>query len=154
MMDLYLHMGVALILVSGLILLLGTVVKKRQDKGSLMKIMGYQSLGPKKGLAMVRVGQEMLLVGVTATDVKLLKSLDPDASLATDTHREPAGAQSAAEPALVDPGPEAPRFDEELAQAQYARPARTAKVLVADAATNLNKLKALKDYLVCSSLTR
>lgn len=76
MIDIYLHIGVALIFVSGLILLLGLFFKKRQDKESLMKIMGYQSLGPKKGIAMVRVGPEMLLVGVTATDVKLLKAMD------------------------------------------------------------------------------
>ena len=76
MIDIYLHMGVALILVSGLILLLGLFFKKRQDKESLMKIMGYQSLGPKKGIAMVKVGPEVLLVGVTATDIKLLKAMD------------------------------------------------------------------------------
>jgi|GEM_PF-655343 len=76
MIDIYLHMGVALILVSGLIFLLGLFFKKRQDKESLMKIMGYQSLGPKKGIAMVKVGPEVLLVGVTATDIKLLKSMD------------------------------------------------------------------------------
>jgi flagellar biogenesis protein FliO len=76
MIDIYLHMGVALILVSGLIFLLGLFFKKRQDKESLMKIMGYQSLGPKKGIAMVKVGPEVLLVGVTATDIKLLKAMD------------------------------------------------------------------------------
>jgi len=76
MIDIYLHMGVALILVSGLIFLLGFFFKKRQDKVSLMKIMGYQSLGPKKGIAMVKVGPEVLLVSVTATDIKLLKAMD------------------------------------------------------------------------------
>jgi flagellar biogenesis protein FliO len=76
MIDLYLQTGIALILVSGLIVLLGLFTKKRQDKANLMNIMGYQSLGPKKGLAMVRVGEEVILVGVTATDVKLLKSMD------------------------------------------------------------------------------
>ncbi|HYA86424.1 MAG TPA: flagellar biosynthetic protein FliO [Nitrospirota bacterium] len=76
MIDLYLHMGVALILVSGLIFLLGLFIKKKQDKSSLMKVMGYQSLGPKKGMAMVKVGQEVLLLGVTTNDVKLLKTLN------------------------------------------------------------------------------
>jgi flagellar biogenesis protein FliO len=76
MMDLYLHMGLALIAVSGLVLVLGYVLKKRQGGDGLMKVMGYQSLGPKKGIAMVKVGAEVLLVGVTATDVKLLKSMD------------------------------------------------------------------------------
>lgn len=76
MMDLYLQMGLALILVSGLILIMGLFIKKRQDREGLMHVMGYQSLGPKKGIAMVKVGQEILLVGVTATDIKLLKSVD------------------------------------------------------------------------------
>jgi len=77
MTDLYLHMGIALILVSGLILLIGYALRKRQGHESLMKIMGYQSLGPKKGIAMVKIGPEVLLVGVTATDIKLLKTMDP-----------------------------------------------------------------------------
>jgi flagellar protein FliO/FliZ len=76
MIELYLQMGLALIFVSGLILTLGFFLKKRQEKESLMRVMGYQSLGPKKGIAMVRIGGEVLLVGVTATDIKLLKTVD------------------------------------------------------------------------------
>lgn len=75
MIELYLQMGVALVLVSGLILLLGFAMKKKQTGKSIMKVLGYQSLGPKKGIAMVKVGQEVLVIGVTATDVKLLKTL-------------------------------------------------------------------------------
>jgi len=41
-----------------------------------VKITGDQSLGPKKGIAMVKVGPEVLLVGVTTTDIKLLKAKD------------------------------------------------------------------------------
>jgi flagellar biogenesis protein FliO len=76
MTELYLQMGIALVLVSGLILLLGLFVRKRQDKDCLMRVMGYQSLGPKKGIAMVKAGNEVLLVGVTASDVKLLKTVE------------------------------------------------------------------------------
>ena len=76
MTNLYLQTGTGLVLVVGVILLLGTFLKKRQEKDGLMKIMGYQSLGAKKGIAMVKIGQEVLLVSVTATDVKLLKTLD------------------------------------------------------------------------------
>jgi len=144
MMDFYLQMGIALILVSGSIVLFGLFVRKRQDKEGLMKIMGYQSLGPKKGLAMVRVGQEVLLVGVTATDVKLLKSMD-----------RPLGGAGAAEPAVladteactVARTASRPRFDDELAREQA--PAK-GRVIVADVSTALNRLKALKDQLVCS----
>lgn len=87
MMDLYLHMGAALAVVSGLILALGWALKKRQRDDGLMKVMGFQSLGPKKGIAMVKVGGEVLLVGVTATDVKLLKSMTPSAETRGETPR-------------------------------------------------------------------
>jgi len=77
MTDIYLQTGVGLILVSVLLFTLGFYFNKRQNGETSMKIMGYQSLGPKKGIAMVKVGQETLIVGVTATDVKLLKTMDP-----------------------------------------------------------------------------
>jgi flagellar biogenesis protein FliO len=89
MMDLYLQMGIALILVSGLILLMGLFMKKRQDKVGLRHIMGYQSLGQKKGIAMVKVGQEVLLVGVTATDIKLLKTVDAALGRSTEPADQP-----------------------------------------------------------------
>ena len=76
MTDLYLQTGIGLVIVVGTIVLLGTFMKKRQEKDGLMKIMGYQSFGAKKGIAMVKIGQEVLLVSVTATDVKLLKTFD------------------------------------------------------------------------------
>ncbi len=123
MIDLYLHMGVALILVSGLILLLGVFLKKRQNKESLMHVMGYQSLGPKKGIAMVKVGREVLLVGVTATDVKLLKSLDARMD----------------DPATEQCAERRDSWDEPAPQ--------TAGVITADAPGRLGKLKALKNSL-------
>jgi len=76
MTDLYLQTGFALLFVIGTILLLGKFAKKRQQKDGLMKVMGYQSLGPKKGIAMVKVGPEVLLVSVTATDIRLLKTFE------------------------------------------------------------------------------
>ncbi len=144
MMDLYLQMGIALILVSGVIILLGLFVKKRQDKEGLMKIMGYQSLGPKKGLAMVRVGREVLLVGVTATDVKLLKSMDR--AMGEAGAEETAAFADVATSSGVREAPQ-PQFDEELAREQA--PAR-GRVIVADVSSTLHRLKALKDQLVCS----
>jgi flagellar biogenesis protein FliO len=89
MTDLYLQTGVALTAVVGAIILLGTFMKKRQQKDGLMKIMGYQSLGTKKGIAMVKIGQEVLLISVTATDVKLLKTFD-GVSEEAEPEREPA----------------------------------------------------------------
>ena len=76
MTDVYLQMILALALVVGMILLLGTIVKKKQSKDGLIQVLGYQSLGPKKGIAAVKIGQEVLVLGVTATDLKLFKTLD------------------------------------------------------------------------------
>jgi flagellar biosynthetic protein FliO len=86
MTNLYIQTVMALTLVIGIIYLLGTFMKKRQGKDGLMKIMGFQSLGPKKGIAMVKVGQEILLVGVTATDIKLLKTFEDNLE---EVEREP-----------------------------------------------------------------
>jgi len=88
MTDLYFQMGMALALVVGMIALLGVFLRKRQEKDGLMKVLGYQSLGPKKGIAAVKIGQEVLLVGVTASDLKLLKSFD-------DPLEDPAPAKAA-----------------------------------------------------------
>jgi flagellar biogenesis protein FliO len=76
MTDLYLQTGLALAIVIGTIMVLGKFLKKRQEKAGLMKVMGYQSLGTKKGLALVKVGHEVILVGVTSTDIKLFKTIE------------------------------------------------------------------------------
>jgi flagellar biosynthetic protein FliO len=73
----YLQMAAALALVVGLIFLMGYVLKKKQNMGSgLMKVLAYQSLGPRKGLVAVKVAEDVLLLGVTATDLKLLKAYE------------------------------------------------------------------------------
>ncbi|HTF99343.1 MAG TPA: flagellar biosynthetic protein FliO [Nitrospirota bacterium] len=95
MIDLYLHMGIALVVVGGLLALLSYVLRKRQSADGMMKIVGYQSLGPKKGIAMVKVGPEVLLVGVTATDVKLLKSLNRPGEPAEPREARPPAAPQA-----------------------------------------------------------
>lgn len=71
----YIQTAVALALVIGLIVLSALFLRKRQAKPGMMKVMAYQPLGPKKGIAAVKVGREVLLVGITANDIKLLKSL-------------------------------------------------------------------------------
>jgi flagellar biogenesis protein FliO len=131
MMDLYLQMVVALIAVTGLILLLSLFFRKRQEKESFMKIVGYQSLGSKKGIAMIKVGQEVLLVGVTATDVKFLKALNPVVAQAGETSTvrqlKPAAARAAA-PA-------------------FRQPETAGRMITADASDKLGRLKAMKNSL-------
>jgi flagellar biogenesis protein FliO len=81
MTDLYLQMILALALVIGVILFIGAALKKTQSKDGLMKVLGYQSLGPKKGVAAVKVGKDVFILGVTPTDLKLFKTV-------TDTGNE------------------------------------------------------------------
>jgi flagellar biogenesis protein FliO len=72
----YLQMIVALVVVIGLIFVIGNILKKKQTKTSLMTVLTYQSFGPRKGIAALKIGTEILLVGVTSTDLKLLKTFD------------------------------------------------------------------------------
>ncbi|GAB4387966.1 MAG: hypothetical protein Kow0025_04530 [Thermodesulfovibrionales bacterium] len=49
-------------------------LKKRRGAPSPMKVVAYQSLGPRKGVAALRVGGEILLLGVTQSECRLLKA--------------------------------------------------------------------------------
>jgi len=75
MTDLYLQLILALAFVIGVIYFLGAVLRKNQSKDGLMKVLGYQSLGPKKGVAAVKIGNNVLILGVTPTDLKLFKTM-------------------------------------------------------------------------------
>jgi len=75
-MDMYIQMGIALVAVTGVIILLGLFLRRRQGKTGLINILSYQSFGPRKGIAALKIGREILLIGITSTDLKLLKSLD------------------------------------------------------------------------------
>jgi flagellar biogenesis protein FliO len=146
MTDLYLHMGLALVLVSGLVFLLGLFVKKKQDKGSLMKVMGYQSLGPKKGMAMVKVGQEVLLLGVTANDVRLLKTLG-NHDEGTAHHRS---FEQVAATVSADTAEKLETFTAEGGTREQRQEEKADRVIVANTGDKLKKLRAIKDALVCN----
>jgi len=146
MMDLYLHMLLALILIGGLIYLLGMFAKKKQAKGSLMKIIGYQSLGPKKGMAMVKVGREVLLLGVTANDVKLLKTINR----VEEETELPQSFEKVVAAVAADASQTFDAFSAEVEAARQQPPERLRRVIVADTNDKLKKLRAIKDALVCN----
>lgn len=75
MIEAYLQMAVALIAVIGIIVVGGYLLRKRQEKSSLINILAYHSFGPRKGIAALKIGSEILLVGVTSTDIKLLRTM-------------------------------------------------------------------------------
>ena len=71
----YIQMIVALGAVIGLMLLLTFFLKKKQAKTGLpMNVVAYHSFGPRKGVAALKVGKDVLLLGITSTDVRLLKT--------------------------------------------------------------------------------
>ncbi|MCX7913348.1 MAG: flagellar biosynthetic protein FliO [Thermodesulfovibrionales bacterium] len=74
MIEVYAQIAIALLAVVGLILVLSFLMKKRQTKSNLMTIVSYQTFGTKKAIAAIKVGKEILLVGITPTDLKLLKT--------------------------------------------------------------------------------
>ncbi len=69
----YIQMAAALLFVIVLIVGAGYVMKKKQDRFGLMSVISYQPFGTKKGVAALKIGSEVLLLGVTPSDMRLLK---------------------------------------------------------------------------------
>jgi flagellar biogenesis protein FliO len=72
----YVQMVMALAAVIGMILFMRFFLKKKQGGSGMMNVLAYQSFGPRKGLAALKMGKEVLLLGITSTDIKLLKTFD------------------------------------------------------------------------------
>lgn len=75
MTELAFQMALALAFVIFLIYAVSYVYKKKQKTATLLNLVAYQSFGQKMGVAAVRVGNEILVLGVTPTDMKLLKKI-------------------------------------------------------------------------------
>lgn len=73
MTGVYLQVAAALVFVILLIVAVGFVMKKRQNRFGLMSVVSYQPFGPKKGVAALKIGKEILILGLTTSDVRLLK---------------------------------------------------------------------------------
>jgi len=72
------RIGLALALVLGMLVAGSRFLRKRQEIRGFMSIVGYCSLGQKKGIAACRVGRDLLLIGVTQNSISLLKSYRED----------------------------------------------------------------------------
>lgn len=70
----YIQMVLALVFVVFLIIATGFVMRKKQVRSGFMSIVGYHPFGPKKGVAALRVGKEILILGVTPSEMRLLKT--------------------------------------------------------------------------------
>ncbi|GBD95530.1 MAG TPA: hypothetical protein ENG83_13665 [Nitrospirae bacterium] len=69
----YIQTAAALVFVILLILGAGYIMRKKQNRFGLMSIVGYQPFGPKKGVAALKIGKEVLILGVTPNEMRLLK---------------------------------------------------------------------------------
>ncbi|HBH62536.1 MAG TPA: hypothetical protein DDX85_12530 [Nitrospiraceae bacterium] len=69
----YLQVAAALLFVVLLIVAGGIVLKKKQNRFGLMSIVSYQPFGPKKGVAALKIGKEVLILGLTPNDIRLLR---------------------------------------------------------------------------------
>lgn len=74
----YLQAAAALAFVILLIAGAGHVLKKKQNRSGLMKIVGYHPFGPRKGVAAMKIGKEILILGVSQNDMRLLKTFRED----------------------------------------------------------------------------
>jgi flagellar biogenesis protein FliO len=81
----YIQMAAALFFVILLIIGAGLVINKKQNKFGLMSVVSYQPFGPKKGVAALKIGREVLILGVTPTDMRLLKTFDENELDLTET---------------------------------------------------------------------
>jgi flagellar biogenesis protein FliO len=70
----YIQTAAALVFVILLIVATAFVLRKKQNRAGFMNIVGYQPFGPKKGVAALRVGKEVLILGVTSNEMRLLKT--------------------------------------------------------------------------------
>ena len=84
MTELYVQVALALGTVIAMILIMGLFLRKRQMKSGFLNFIAYQSLGTRKGIAAIKMGKEVLLIGITSTDLKLLKIFHEN-DLETDT---------------------------------------------------------------------
>ncbi|HAM49219.1 MAG TPA: hypothetical protein DCP92_00420 [Nitrospiraceae bacterium] len=87
MTEMYFRTVLALAAVIGLIFLIGIFLRKKQGKAAIMNVLAYQSFGPRKGIAALKIGREILLLGITSSDLKLLKTIEEN-DLETDTARD------------------------------------------------------------------
>lgn len=78
MTQTYIQMVAALILVILLIFATGFIMRKKQNRFGLMNLVSYHSFGPKKGVAALKIGKEILILGISSNDMRLLKTFSDE----------------------------------------------------------------------------
>jgi flagellar biogenesis protein FliO len=70
----------------GLILsmvVLGVLFRRKQKQSHIIQMVAYQSLGSKKGVAALQVGDEILLIGIMPNGFRVLKTMEAKEVIAT-----------------------------------------------------------------------
>lgn len=75
MIGTVLQMVFALAVVLFMIYGMSYMMKKRQRHTGFMSMIEYMPFGPKKGVAALKVGPDVLILAVTPTDFRLLKTV-------------------------------------------------------------------------------
>ena len=75
-------LGVVILIIYGM----SYFMKKRNKQGGFLSMKEYLPIGPKRGIAMVKVGAEFLIIAVTPNDLRLLKTIKELAPAEHDFH--------------------------------------------------------------------
>ena len=88
MTSLFGQISIVISFIIFLIFIAALVYKKRQKGSGLISIVEYFSFGPKRGIAALKVGKEILIVGITLNEFRLLKTLDEEMITALKLQKE------------------------------------------------------------------
>lgn len=133
MLELVLRLGFSLIAVLGLFWLVAHLGSRRLGgTRALLHVRARQSLSRTASVAVVEVGDRVLVVGVADGGVRLLTELDPASLPEAPVRVQPVGAEPGADPAA----------EAVLAGALAARPARLNDRLAAKVAARLTRSSA------------
>lgn len=75
MLETILNSIFALILVLGIIFAFAFFYKKKKKMSSLVEVVAYQNVGQKMAIAVVKIQDELLFLGIGQNDFKLIKKV-------------------------------------------------------------------------------
>jgi len=70
--------GALLITLAAVYLLLGFLKKKIQPQKGMIEMLHYQSFGPKRGIAVIKILNDYMAVGIADQGISLLSKLNQD----------------------------------------------------------------------------
>ncbi len=76
MTEIYIQTVIAVIAVISIFFLFIVLFKRRQEKANLINVIAYQPFGQRKGVAALKIGKKVFVIGITANDLKLLETME------------------------------------------------------------------------------